>query len=498
MFSQVQVFKDIASYSSSAVLAQGLGLISGFVVARWLGPTDYGILNVVSLVLIYGAYFDFGILPAMGRDLPLLRGQGDLDQAKAIESAAFGATVVSSVLVAVTVLALAFTPSYSPLMAFGLGGMAILLVLQRLYGYYITVLRGYNEFGRLSQLQALSALLATTLIVVGVLWLGFIGRIVAALLSQLLMLVYVVRIRKWEIAFSLELPVIWKLIKVGMPIIVSSVILGFLTTVDRVMIVTYLGETQLGYFGIAALIVSVVSLIPGMAVQALYPRMAHKYGESGHSIASLQDYVLVPSLMLGFLLPLLIGPVYLVLPFIVQTLLPAYTPGILAARIVLLGIFFFALLGLTDYFLVIIGKLKQYVFFACLALALNLILDLLFLNWGWGIVGIALGGTLITYFFYAIAIIGYGLSHYTRRASDWIIFATKLLAPYGYMLALLWGVEWLVNVPDPSEITSILLMMGGRLLLFGLGCLPLVYAAAREVKLEFSWIQLAKFRYLVR
>lgn len=494
MFNRFQLFKDIVGYSSSAVVAQGLGLISSFIVARWLGPSEYGILSIISLVLVYGAYFDLGILPAMGRDLPIYRGQANFNQAKTIESSALVSTVVSSVLVAAMVLGISFAPGYSLFMAWGLRGMALLLIFQRLYSYYTTVLRCYNEFGRLSQLQALSALINALMIIVGVLCFGFVGRIVAAVFAQLLMLIYVVWFHKWGGIFSLDFSTTWRLIKVGMPIIASSVILGFLATIDRVMIATYLGETQLGYFGIAVLVTSVVSLIPGMAIQTLYPRMAEKYGAVGNKIEPLQSYVLIPSLVLSYLLPLLIGPVYLSLPFIIQILLPAYIPGILAAQIVLLGLFFFGLLGLTDYFLVIIGKLKQYVFFACLALALNLVLDLLFLTWGWGIVGVALGGTLITYSCYALTIIGYALSHYTQRVSDWVRFFAKLLVSYGYMLALLFGIEWLVNLPNLPGINGAIFTLAIQLLLFGLGCLPLLYAASRELKLEFAWAQLTRIR----
>ncbi|MDP2831281.1 MAG: hypothetical protein Q8O02_03435, partial [Candidatus Omnitrophota bacterium] len=54
--------------------------------------------------------------------------------------------------------------------------------------------------------------------------------------------------------------------------------------------------------------------------------------------------------------------------------------------------------GQPDYFLVTTGKLKQYAFFGCIALVFNIVIDFLFIRMGYGIEGIAVGGTLLTYF----------------------------------------------------------------------------------------------------
>jgi hypothetical protein len=72
-----QIIRDILSYSASGIVAQALGLIAGFWVARLLGPSDFGVWNAVSLVLVYGAYLELGALSAMGRDLPFYHGQRD-------------------------------------------------------------------------------------------------------------------------------------------------------------------------------------------------------------------------------------------------------------------------------------------------------------------------------------------------------------------------------------------------------------------------------------
>ena len=150
--------------------------------------------------------------------------------------------------------------------------------------------------------------------------------------------------------------------RVGLPILISGFVLSLLATVDRLMVITFLGEKQLGYFGLALLLTSIISLVPSMASQVLYPRITYEFGNSGKSIEALRSFVLIPPIIISTLLPIIIGSLYLSLPLVISVFLPAYTPGISAARIVIVGIFFFGIMGLTDYFLVTIGKLKQCIF----------------------------------------------------------------------------------------------------------------------------------------
>jgi O-antigen/teichoic acid export membrane protein len=273
----------------------------------------------------------------------------------------------------------------------------------------------------------------------------------------------------------------------------SGLVLSFLATIDRLMVITFLGEKQLGYFGLALLLTSVVSLIPAMASQVLYPRITHQFGSSGNNVEALQAFVLTPPVILSALLPVLIGSLYLSLPLIISVLLPAYIPGIAAARIVIVGIFFFGILGLTDYFLVTIGKLKQYALFGGVALLLNIVLDYLLLQLGYGIEGIALGGTLITYLFYSSLVIGYALSHYTKRCGDWVRYFARLWLPFIFMIALLWFVEMAVNhmLPSSSNI-ELLFSTIAKLIFYILCCLPLIYLVIRELKLDFSKLSLVR------
>lgn len=496
MSNKLQILKDIGSYSVSAIVSQAFGLITGFWVARLLGPSEFGIWNAVSLVLVYGAYLELGVLSAMGRDLPFYLGQGDVEKAAAIEGAARRTTIFGAIVAALFVIAFSFLPTHSSKMALGLQAMAVVLILQQGYTYHRILLRSYSQFRELSQQQVLFAIINSGLAIAFVFFLGLGGRMIAAIMAQAVIVLYAVHRNPWRPVPKFDSHVTWSLMRVGMPIIISGFILSLLTTVDRLMVITFFDEKQLGFIGIALLIAGVMSLIPGMAIQVLVPRINHQYGSSGKNVEALRAFVLTPPVILSALLPILIGPIYLSLPFVIGVLLPAYTPAITAMRIIIVGIFFYCILGMTDVFLITIGKLKQYALFGCVALVLNIVLDYLFLQLGYGIEGIALGGTLITYYFYSCIVIGYALSHYTKELYVWVRFFLRLWLPFIYMMALLWFAETAVDYMMSSIVHKNLLFATiAQVLLYVLCCLPLIYIAMRELKLDFS---MQSFQNLMR
>jgi len=482
-----RIIRDVFQYSASAYLSQAIGLVSGFWVARLLGPHHYGVLNAVLLVLAYGAYAEFGVLSAMGRDLPLYVGQGNLQKAAAVDGAARGITIWGGIAAAMAVFAFSFLSTHSSMMAFGLRVMAVVLILQQVYTYHRVLLRSHNHFRELSQQQVLFALASAGSAVLFVFFWGLKGRLIAAILAQAIILMYALYRTPWQPVPKFNLSFSWSITRAGVPILLSGLIITMLTSIDRLMVITFLDATQLGYLGLALLLASVISLIPATASQVLYPRISYHFGNTGKNIEALRSYVLTPPVVLSTILPLVIGPLYLVLPYIVKTFLPAYTPGIAAARIVTVGIFFYGILGLTDYFLVTTGKLKQYALFGCIALVLDIVLDLCFIRMGYGIEGVAVGGTLLTYFLYSCIVIGYALSHYTREFREWVLFFSRLWAPFVYMLLLLWTSEKLVNyLLFSAPNNDSLLAAGAKVLVYFIGCLPLIYIAAKKLKLDLS------------
>jgi O-antigen/teichoic acid export membrane protein len=495
MHNRSEIIKNIVYYSSSAYVSQFIGLISVFFVARFLGPEDFGIWNAVMLVLSYAAYAEMGVLSVMGRDLPLYLGQRDFKRAAVVEGAARYTTIFGSVIVAVIIIFVSLFNNFSSKMSMGLQAIAFVLVFQQIYTYHRVYLRSHNRFKELSRQQVFFSLITAITSILFVIYGGLEGRFFAAIIANAFILFYAIRRNPWETLPKFNLSVAWSLMRVGIPIVISGFLITMLTTIDRIMIFTFLGESQLGYFGLGIMIVSIVSTIPAMAIQVLVPQINFIYGSTGRNIESLRAYVLNPSVVLSVLLPVFIGPIILLIPSIVQSYLPEYVSGIKAARIVTLGTFFYGILGLTDTFLVTLGKLKQYAFFGLLVLIFNIVLDFIFIKIGLGIEGVAIGGTVITYFFYSTIVIGYALSYYEKDLKTVISFFFRLWVHFLYMVVSLFLIDYTVNYFFYSEFPiETYLIVCFKIVFYLLSYLPLIYLVFK--KLNINPIKMASKRFL--
>jgi hypothetical protein len=116
---------------------------------------------------------------------------------------------------------------------------------------------------------------------------------------------------------------------------------------------------------------------------------------------------------------------------------------------------------------------------------------------GYGIEGIAFGGTLLTYLFYSCIVIGYALSHYTRQYGDWIRYFSWLWTPFIYMLILLGSVEMSVEYLTASaSFKNVLFIAGAKVILYLIGCLPLIYIVHDRFKLDLSQASLSRLGIL--
>lgn len=492
-----KVLKNVFYYSSSAYIAQILGILSNIVVARLLGPENFGIWNIVMLVLTYGTYSELGVLSAMGRDLSISLGQGDQEKASIINTSARYTTILSATLVGIGIFIFTYFKNFSPSLTMGLRAASVILILQQIYTYHRIFLRSYNCFKELSQQQIYFSFLTAILSISLVLICGFSGRLWGGILAHILILIYALYRNPWVKTSKFKFKECFTLMRIGIPIIISGVIITMLTSIDRLMIATFLDEKKLGYMSLSIMIVSIISVIPSMASQVLLPKFNYIYGSSGKSIEILKSYVFKTSKILSLIMPLVIGPLFIILPTIVSIFLKDYIEGITAARIVMVGFYFYGILGLTDSLLVTTGKLKLYGILGMLVLIINIALDLIFIKLGYGIEGVAFGGTMITYFIYSTILIGYAVSKFVNKFKDLLTFFVRIWSPFIYMVLILFitekGFEYFIPT---NNLTPSIFLLIFKLIIYIILCIPLVYFILNELNLKLSKISLKQLTSL--
>jgi O-antigen/teichoic acid export membrane protein len=198
-----------------------------------------------------------------------------------------------------------------------------------------------------------------------------------------------------------------RLIKVGFPMVATGLLYGFLTTVDRWVIVSFLGVEQLGYYSLAIMTIGFLTLVPMVVAQQIYPRMAETFGRTS-SYTALKKWILRQAIIgVGITVPLAVG-IYFIFPLVVQRFLSAYVPGIAAMEIILLGLLFLPLAWGFGNFLNTVDKQSYVMAVQGFAILVNLGFNITFVKIGLGINGVALG-TALAYMIYGITLSMVGL-----------------------------------------------------------------------------------------
>jgi O-antigen/teichoic acid export membrane protein len=132
----------------------------------------------------------------------------------------------------------------------------------------------------------------------------------------------------------------------------------FLTTLDRVFISWRLGMMALGLFGVSLLLSNLVYNTADVVLQVLFPTASSLAG-SNQPPERIVRLLLNSARTLSYILAVVLGLGFLLLPAAVPLLLPRYTPGIPAARIVCLGLAPLVLAQLLSVSPVVSGKLNR-------------------------------------------------------------------------------------------------------------------------------------------
>lgn len=394
-------------FSVSTIVFQLSRLVVSLIVAKWVGPERFGVWNALQLLLLYGALVTLGVPNGMNRDVPLLNGAGDKIASERIVNISFSFVLFSSIITAFTIAIVAIGGRMHQKYWHPLFWMGFLFVAWQIYQYFQFLLKCHIRF-RLMSIQQLTFAFSLPVVVLPLVRLwdisGFIfGQGMVAVGVSLL----ICRLISFRITLSWDRETFFSLVQTGFPIMAAGLLYSLLTSIDRWVILKFLGVEALGHYTLAILCLGILGLLPAVIAQQMYPRMAFRYGRTLNK-RSLIPMVIGQSLAGAVItLPLLMA-VYILLPFVTTHFLPAYSYGIVPARYLLIGLAFIPLGGGVANYLNTIGKQMYYLITQFGAVLVNLSLDILFVKIGWGLTGVALGAAT-SYALYTLTLILVGI-----------------------------------------------------------------------------------------
>jgi O-antigen/teichoic acid export membrane protein len=404
-----KLLTDSIVFSASRYVLIGLSVVRNLVVARMLGPDEYGFWVIVTLILTYGDQAHFGLRHAGDREIPYWRGVGDEARASRIADTLYATVVRLAALLCLAMGVYVLLQTHQPpVYRIGLFLTGLVVASDQINRFYLMYMRTRKEFVLSSKVETFFELMRTLLLVA----LGFSFRVDGALAAMVIAsgsnAWWIFRKYRHLVRPRLDRALLGQMIRAGWPLFISSALYILILSFDRLVIFLLsfdrlfgdlaMPKVAVGLYGFAALIAQ----LPVSAAQAirdvLYPTVTERFGE--HSDATSLQVMYGKSMIgLGILLPPMIGVVVYTGEMMIHVLLPAFTPSIPTLAVISLGIPFLALAALPMGTLMATGRNRTLVVVEVVSLVVTAGACVILLRSPGGMFGLALSSVLLFFMF---------------------------------------------------------------------------------------------------
>lgn len=439
-----KLIRDSVRFAFSLSVVRVALMARGLVAAKLLGPLGYGAWNAIQLMMDYGVFAAAGTQQGLDQAVPAKIVGGDRVALDRLKRAGFANIVLTTLLFIAGCLVWASSGSSRLLDTWGFAGiaLALLCVLAVNIAYYgLSLLRSHGDMNTVSTWFVMQGLIGAGLGLAlvprlgewGLLW----GWAAGCLLSLVFVLVRGRRDAPLRWAFGPENRM---LMQIGLPMFVFNASTIVMRSLDRLIILRYLGTQDLGYYSLSVMALTFLLYLPDSVGYVVYPQLLRRYGEAGEDPTAIRERVERLLQAMAVSVPLLSGLAYLWTREVVAFMLPKFLPGVTAVRILCFGAAGLALGTIASMVLMTVGRRMALVPAAVFATSLGATLDIVAVRLGFGITGVA-WATLATYALNGgvlLAMASAGVGHTTHRT---LTFVLRSLTPLVIAILLAWALD---------------------------------------------------------
>jgi len=377
-----------------------MAFLQGIILAKLFAPAYFGLWSILLLVLSYTAYAHFGLLYALVKQVPTLRGKGEHERIAHARQTVFIFSLVSGVAVGlVCFIASFFLPAgYNPELVSSLRLISAVIVVQQMYFFYGEALRAENDFKYLSIatfIFSFVSLVGTGFVLVG----GLAGFFAGLFLAYVIALWLMVKKSKFVFRFVFDYPELKRLFWIGFPLFVYNIFSLVMLGTDRFLVALKLGATNLGYYSFALMAANFILYLPAIVSTVLIIRLFEAVGAKREN-ENISAHLMEPTLLLSCFVPLLFAFIVVGVESFLPVVFVKYLPGIGLVLPLSLGISFLSVSLMAGNTAIAFEKYRSIISYCVIA---SLIIALFYFAVG-GTSGVALG-VCVGLIFYSVLLL---------------------------------------------------------------------------------------------
>ena len=479
---KTKILKDSTSLLLGRLVQMFLQLINGLIIPKLISPIQFGLWRSIFMIYQYATFSNLGTYAAIGVEMPYLKGKGDLEKRRKINSNTFYFNIFISIFLGILLIVSSFFTygKYSLFYKYGFILFSILIIATNVSDYYLQLLRIEKEFKTISILtiiQVATNLLLSTLL------LFYFKKVlllsVAIIISNLLLIFFAIKKIGIPDFIAIELNEILRLIKFGFPLLFNGILLEIFRSVDQLLIVLFLKPESIGYYALAIAIQRIGFLIPGILSSTTMPHIYEEYGKSNDikNISSLFEKSLI---FVSIICTITMLSMLIFVPVLIRHYLSTYINSLPILYILIAGMYSFGLLGLPEILISITGKINKLIkiqLFNTFLLSLSIFITLS-LNYNIIIVSYI---TVLFYFIYTIMLLFLTFNIYIKSRRILIIKIVEIYAPYFYILATFYYINTFFKIE--SNLLMDILFALLKFLLLIIFYLPVLFLLERKYSL---------------
>lgn len=380
------MLKKITHTALGGLAGNIAGLVFGFLSAKWLGPNLFGSWKSVHVFTGYLGVASLGTPFYFTRELPKLEARQDYEKIQRIRNTVFTYSILLGVVLSTTAVTISFFIT-NEFIKKAIYALALIIIINNYSGCHQLYFKGQRKFVVLGNIKYVTSVIQL-ISVFFVYFFSYKGFLFAQVLFVFVPASIMHWVRDYPLRFVFYKKEFFETVRFGLPIAAQNIIETLYSTADRLLILSLIGITSVGFYSLATIITRPLSIMIQSFSTVFMVEFISKAAKEKKTESLRLNYTIPGNTFLP-LIPAFITIIVLFVPVFVSGLLDAYSEGTVPAQILIWGMYFQLTSGFFTNIIISVDKQKILPLILAVSSILNLAVGYLLIISGFGLKGVA-------------------------------------------------------------------------------------------------------------